>query len=238
MEQNSNKILQELKEISPLLIQVDNTNPYTTSFSYFSNLADDIIGKIKSGTEAEWYLTKENAYSAPAGYFETLPATIVQKIKGGEYKSEVFEELENISPLLNTISKKTVYSVPKGYLDSVNWNKSELFVKKAKVISLRFSRAIKYTAAAVIIGLLAIGIFLITGKQNTDTARAKAASEVKQLSEQEIVDFLKTTSPAENIVSTVNNNSTKENDIKSSVSKMSDNEIQQFLKENGEQVEM
>jgi len=238
METN-NKILQELKEISPLLIQVTQRNPYSISSSYFDTLAQGVVEKIKSGAELHWHFSKENIYSTPANYFEALPATIVQKIKSEETKNTVFEEMEEISPLLNTISKKPVYTVPAGYLDATKWNKDEIKAEKAKVISFTsVSKAVRYIAAAVIIGLLAIGIFLFTGKQTAQTANAKAAAELKQLSEQEIVDFLKTTSPTENMVSTSNNNNTKENDIKSSVSKMSDNEIQQFLQENGEQVEM
>ncbi|HEX8279520.1 MAG TPA: hypothetical protein VF540_12535 [Segetibacter sp.] len=238
METNS-KILEELKEISPLLTQVYNRNPYSISFSYFTHLADDVVGKIKSGTEPEWFFTKENVYSTPADYFETLPTTILQKAKREKSKSAVFEEMEQISPLLNTISKKPVYTVPDGFLENATWEKGTSVTEKAKVISFtRVNKAVRYVAAAVIFGLLALGIFLFTGKQNTGSANAKAAAQVKQLSEQEIVDFLKTTAPAENMVSNVNSSNSKENDIKSSVSKMSDTEIQEFLNENGEQVEM
>lgn len=238
METNS-KILQELKEISPLLTQVYNRNPYSIPFSYFEQVADDIVGKIKSGAEAEWFFTKEIVYSTPTDYFDTLPSSILNRINLEKTKSGVFEEMEQISPLLNTINKKPLYTVPEGFLENTAWNKDKNYVEKAKVISFtRVSKAVRYVAAAVIIGLLAVGIFLFTGKQNTAVANAKAAAQLKQLSEQEIVDFLKTTSPAENIVSTANKNNTKENDIKSSVSKMSDSEIQDFLKENGEQVEM
>ncbi|MCW3108295.1 MAG: hypothetical protein JWQ09_2801 [Segetibacter sp.] len=239
--ENNNKILHELEDISPLLTQFENKTPYSVSSSYFSTLSDRIAEKIKSGEELTWYFTRENPYFTPAGYFETLPAIIVQKIEKEESKSDVFEEMEEISPLLNTISKKPVYTVPDGYLAKAEWNKSETTVKKAKVVSFTTSkRAFNYAAAAVIIALLTIGMFLFTGKENTTSQadNVKAASEVKKLSEQEIIDFLKTASPTENIVSVTNSANTNDNDIKSSVSKMTDKEIQEFLQENGEQDEM
>lgn len=239
--ENYNKILDELKETAPILTQFENKSPYSVSFSYFSNLTGQIMEKIRSGAEPRYYFTAENPYFTPADYFETLPAIIVRKINKEESESGVFEEMEKISPLLNTISKKPVYTLPAGYFAEAGWNESKTAVNKGKVVSFRRNkRVINYAVAAIIAGLLALGIFLLTGKQDTDSQayNTKAATEVKKLSEEEIIDFLKTTSPAENIVSATNNSNTSDNDIKRSVSKMSDKEIREFLQESGEQDEM
>lgn len=246
--ENNNKILQELQDISPLLISARNSNPYKVAFSYFDNLADSIIEKIRSEAEPSFSFSKENVYNAPAGYFDSLSASIVQQIKEKTLLNEVFEEMETISPLLNTISKKPVYTVPEGYFEKAEWNdlmngNTARVVKPAKIISLAKSRkVVRYVAAAAIIGSLAIGSFLFNGKQNTlqqaTATNEQAASEVKTLSEQEIVDFLKTTSPGENIALTTSGTLIKDNDIKNSVSEMSDAEIQRFLQENGEADEM
>lgn len=235
--ENNNKIIQELKEISPLLIQFKNSTLYRTSNSYFNAFADTVIDKIKSGAEPSYYLTKQNVYSAPLGYFESLSATIVQKIKAQEINNEVFEEMEGVSPFLNTISKTPVYSVPSNYFSSLAWNKNLTPVNHAKVISLSAGKkALRYLAAAVIIGVLAIGVYLFAGKQpGSVQGSEQAVSQVKTLSEQEIVDFLKTTAPTETIASTASSN-LKYSDIKNSVSKMSDTEIQQFLQDNGDEM--
>ena len=47
-------------------------------------------------------------YQVPANYFEELPAIVRSSIE----KEAVYNELELIAPLLNTIPKKTVYQIP------------------------------------------------------------------------------------------------------------------------------
>lgn len=236
---NNNKILEELKEITPLLSRLENKNPYAVSFSYFDNLADKILEKIITGAEPSYFFTRKNPYSAPVGYFRNLSASIMLKVEEEASKSEIFEEMEEISPLLNTISKRNVYTAPDGYFVKAEWTKSSVPVKKSKVVSISTGKRFFNYAAAAIIGLLVTGLFLFTGKENRNaTANVKAASEVKKLSEQEIVDFLKTTAPTENIIVTNNGSNKKDSDIKSIVSQMSDKEIQQFLEENGAKDEM
>jgi hypothetical protein len=60
----------------------------------------------------------QNVYQVPTGYFDGLAAEILKRIKALEATSPT-EELENLSPLLNTISKKMPHSVPAGYFDTL-----------------------------------------------------------------------------------------------------------------------
>jgi hypothetical protein len=60
----------------------------------------------------------QNVYQVPAGYFDGLAAQILKRIKALEATSPT-EELENLSPLLSTISKKMPHSVPAGYFDTL-----------------------------------------------------------------------------------------------------------------------
>lgn len=239
--ENNNEILQELKEMSPVLRQLKNKVPYTVSSSYFNLLSDTVVSKIRTTEEVDLNFTKASAYTVPTGYFADLSSTIFKKIAKENGQSEIFEEMEEIAPLLNTISKKPVYSVPHQYFEKADWSKKQKAEQKGDV---RFlvprTRMLRYAAAAVIIGLLTIGLFLFSGKQGLDqrTVKANAVSDVKTLSEQEILEFLKTTSSSDNIVSNNSSSNQKDADIKSIVNQMSDKEIQRFLEEYGEQDEM
>src|SRR5690349_812105 len=114
MEYNSD-ILQELKEISPLLSKIENKNPYVIAPSYFNTLSKDVLNKIKGDDENYSSFTRLNPYTAPDSYFESLPNNMIKKIKYEVGTNEVFAEMEEISPLLNTISKAPLYSTPPRY---------------------------------------------------------------------------------------------------------------------------
>lgn len=234
--ENKREILQELKDVAPGLMQLQSRHPYTVSSLYFEGLADAVVEKIKS-FPAVSFLTAQNPYTVPQYYFETSPAIILRKVKEGTQNNEVFDELEQLSPVLNTIGKNSVYTVPHGYFDTLGLKAIEGAKRPKAVLLGSFSKAIRYVAAAVIIGLVVVGMFLFIGKGDSK-GLGNAKAEVKNLSEQEIVDFLKTSWPTENVVMTVGNKNVKESDIKRSLSKMSDQEIQQFLQENGEHDEM
>ncbi len=60
----------------------------------------------------------QNVYQAPAGYFEGLAGEILKRVKALDAIT-AGEELENLSPLLSTISKKMPHSVPDGYFDTL-----------------------------------------------------------------------------------------------------------------------
>jgi hypothetical protein len=235
---NNNEITQELEQIAPALVPLPKQNPFTIAPSYFSSLASDIIKKANIDCDFNLKLTKQNPYNVPNEYFINLPTIILEQIKKGELKSAVFDEMEQISPLLNTISKKPVYSVPLQYFNEIDWNKVSLPGKKAKVVSFATNgNIIRSVVAAIFVGVLCLGVVLYKGSQKPDTVafeHPKAAYGVQKLSEQEIITFLKTTSPAENVVSAVNTAKPTDNDIRISVSKIPDQEIQEFLKENGE----
>jgi hypothetical protein len=240
MEKN-NKILQELQECVPSLLQTDNKTPYKVSLTYFDSLGGAILEKIKLNAGLKYYSSTGMPYSIPGDYFENFSSGILKKIREEEEENEVFNELKDIAPLLNSVSKNAVYSAPTNYFQEKQWKKSLSTDPGSKIVSITSPKKIfRFLAAAVIIGLLAVGLFIFIGKDNTNTRsyQVKASAAVNKLSEQEIVEFLKTTSPADNIVSNKNIQRPKHNDIRSAVSRMSDEEIQEFLQENGEQDKM
>ncbi len=239
MEYNSD-ILQELKEISPLLSQIENKNPYIIASSYFNELSEVVLKKIKADDEVFPSFTRINPYAAPSNYFDNLSNNIIERIHLERGNNEVFAEMEEIAPFLNTISKASVSSIPPRYFNELVVSNKATVERSSKILYFRSSKKIlSYAIAAIIIGLLSAGIFLVTGKERTTTTtNVKSLPEVNRLSEEEIVDFLKTTSPTDNVVISTSKSNKKDVDIKRMVDEMSDKEIQQFLEENGEKNEM
>jgi len=110
--------------------------------------------------------------------------------------------------------------------------------RETKVVSVnKWKILLRISAAAVVTSLLAIGVYTITGREFSTTRNRNARNEVKNLSNEEIVNFLKNNS-SENITSLYREKSKHANAIKSSLKEISDIEIQRFLKETGESDEI
>ena len=241
MDDNSS-IVKELKEVAPFLVEHQQKNPYKVSPDYFNFLAETVVQKISEDVEPVYYFSKANPYPVPENYFDNFSASVLSIVRSEKIENPVTAELEQIAPFLNTIAKKPTYTIPLNYLDEQVKPVLKIIKQEAPVIAIsKGNHYVKYLVAAIFIGLLGFGMYLFFGKDNATDMQAQTAqssSEVKKLSEEEIIDFLKSTSPTDNIASTTSSNISKDMDIKRSVSKMTDKEIQQFLAENGEQIEM
>lgn len=234
---NKNIIFEELKEISPLMVQISKSNVYSVSSSYFNEFFVNIIKKIRLIEELYNQAAPAAPYYIPANYFTNLPQVIVDKISSGQKLSdEVFEEIQAIAPVLNTISKKPVYTVPADFFEKVQMPVMEVEKQEAKVVSIsKWPKVFKFSAAAVIILFSGIGLYTITTKNNISLAfGSNARNKVKNLSKEEIVNFLKFNIPAENVTTVSRYKLKNDNAIKSSLKRISDKEIEQFLKETGE----
>lgn len=238
---NKNIIFEELKEISPLMVQIENTNVYSVSASYFDELSLKVIKKIRLTEKLYNISAPVTPYGIPGNYFKNLPETIFNKILLTHANSiEVLEETEAIAPILNTISKKPVYTVPADFFENMQMPVMEVKKLEAKVVPINsWSKLFKFSAAAVVILFSGIGLYTITSKNNLSIAFGNnARNKVKNLSKEEIVNFLKFNIPAENITSAVKHKLKNENAIRSSLKEVSDKEIQQYLIETGESDEI
>jgi len=230
--ENKISIEQELREISPLLAQIGSKNVFSVPPVFFDDLSSAIIDKIKTGQEETFYFSRENLYEVPQNYFAALPDLILQKALAGEVvEDEVFEEMEVISPLLNSISKKPVFTVPEGFFEKVTLPETNVKPAGAVVVPFTRKKFFAYAVAAVVTAILAIGLFLITGRDfnNDQNITSSTRAEIEKLSEDEIVTYLKLNSPADDV--TLIHYNGKETDIKKAVDAMSDKEIQQYLQE-------
>jgi len=132
-----------------------------------------------------------------------------------------------------------VYSVPADFFNGVQIPLVALEKQKAKIVSIKKrSNRLKIAAAAVIIPFLAIGLYNLTGREYIKGGNSNAKNEVKNLSNEEIVNFLKKNTQVEDGSSTSQNSSINGRELRSSLKKISDKEIQQFLTETGESDEI
>jgi hypothetical protein len=237
---NANYILEELNIISPLLGQIEKKEAYSVPSAYFDSLLAEIIDRIKTGKERAYFSKAFTPFSIPADYFKNFPDLVLKKMLADSQRdNEVFEELKEIAPLLNTISKKPVHYTPMDFFDKISFPaalpKPEA---KVKLINNRL-KLVKFAAAAVIIPFIAIGLYSITTNESkiSRSDSSKARNAIKHLSKEEIINFLKN-GASENTTSASRNTSKDANVIKSSLKQISVQEIQQFLKETGESDEI
>lgn len=166
-----NDIRDELKEIAASIADIGNENCYRVPDNYFEDFADEVMSKIQLPF-TQLPLTPP----APA-YFEGLAGNILSKIKSNgtivEEYNDVNEELTSLSPLLASIKKVNVYTVPTHYFANFKVAIPAAQEKKPVISMHPPVRWIRYAAAAVVIGVVAIsGIFLF---KNDPTGSSTAA---------------------------------------------------------------
>ena len=224
----NNTIEEELRSETPTLAGIVNKYVYAIPVDYFENIAASVLGKINNESENENAFTNLTPYSIPELYFENLSAIILQKTKQTKSLNTVVDELDNIAPLLNTISKEQIYSIPQGYFINTPSIESQTHQKQGKLIAFYFTKIYKLAAAAVITGIVATGSYIFMSKENTVQQAIIEASntELKKLSEADIVDFLADPGVA-NLLSP-----RPATEIHDAVKEISDDEIKQFLQDN------
>lgn len=166
--QPSIDILNELRELSPLLAGMEKTNVFTVPQGYFEGLADHMLiicrGEAPSIVND---LSKKQQQELPAGYFDNLADAIMAKIKAGENETAA-DELRALSPALYSIQNENVFEVPNGYFTELADDILSK-VKPAKVVMMpkRTYSFMKYAVAAAFTGMMALGVFKFTGTQSS-----------------------------------------------------------------------
>ena len=196
----NNDILNELREISPLLAHIPKVNIQTVPIGYFDKLEERIcINSLLHQSETKEYFNEKKP-GVPSGYFENLSNSILSKIKEVENadSGEVF-------PLLENLKNKNVFTVPDGYFDGLSEQiVARAIVKKsAKVISISGNKWWKYAAAAMIAGIMLISGFFMFNSGGNEVSQYLAASQqyqtssqiedgIASLNEDDIVKYLET----------------------------------------------
>ena len=229
MQDNIN-ILNELEEAGVATLLNLRENIYAVPDGYFNNLSSNISAQIFIN-------------SIPAvNYFNNLAENILNKVKifAG---SDVQHELATISPLLASVSKINVYSLPENYFGALNPATviNEAIKPQAKVISLggKIRKQINYAVAACIAALVFGGgyLFLSSSNQNIERnaisaplAKIDVQKEMADLSDEEITNYLKDDVNMAVYTDGENEDQQQNFDLQNLLNNISDQEIQQYLK--------
>jgi hypothetical protein len=108
---NKENISEELSLISAVVAGISRVSPYEAPQGYFDELPGRVLGAISLRNPEK---PIPNPYSVPAGYFAGFAEQLMDRIKSAQV-GEADRELAMISPLLNSIDKKTPFRAPDGY---------------------------------------------------------------------------------------------------------------------------
>ncbi len=238
---NRNIISNELKELRSTLENYGPQNTYTVPNGYFEGLPTQILNRVRAleATEAKEELeylspvlsnaSKEMPYSVPAGFFQNLSDAILQNIiKHADYQT-FEEEIETLSPLLGSLKNKNPYSVPEGYFGNLRKGVDK---KETKVISITNRRWFRLAVAAVVVGVVTLGVLLfiksdqVDPNKNPDKWISKNVN--KKVSEDKIDEFVKLAED-EALNTTGESDESKQAEIKELMKDVPEKEIQDFL---------
>lgn len=237
-------ILLELFEISPFLADIQRVCPFTEPEGYFTTLSELILEKVRIE-----YLVGDrisDTYQTPVGYFENFASKVISKINAVSFlDNEVQTELSVIAPLLNTISKQKIFSVPAGYFEQAKFTIPTQNVKKeTKVFTIQIARRwMQYATAAIVAGILVTGAFLFTNNKSyldfENQEKLSLSSELKKVSESELETFINNPEHIiSNSVSSPLANEAELFEVKTNIQQLTDEELSQYLKENAEPFDM
>jgi len=227
---NRNTINDELNDLNSGLNAGSEQNPYSVPEGYFDGLASSVLAKIKNQVPVS--AAEEIAQLSPllAGISKTLPFSIP-----GDYFLENIDGLKAFtseneeSLVLSFVSKEMPYQVPVGYFANVP---DQVFEKvsprEAKVVHLGPRKWMRYAAAAMVTGVLAVSgiVYFSNGghKPGTDPVVA-----VQKASMQELNDFIKTTAVNDGKAQVTAKNTIPKTDGKKIFAGVSDKELNDFL---------
>lgn len=166
--EHKNNILNELQLLSPLLAGIEKTNIFSVPEGYFEKLSDELVMLANAGNGSVLQsINKLSVNNVPAGYFDTLSDNILNKIK--LQPENATEEIKNISPVLYALQSIHTFETPSGYFDTLSNDILNKLPSQpvTKVIPIRkYNSWLKYAVAAVVTGIMALGIFKFTQNNN------------------------------------------------------------------------
>lgn len=209
MEKNSD-ILDEIKEISPLLAGLQGINVFSVPENYFDKFSSSVLLQLDKQEISS--PAQDTPFQVPEGYFENLSSNILQRIK-----SESSSESEdNLPAFLNGREINLPFTVPGNYFENLPHQIIDRVARennsaKAKVVPFYFRRVFRYAAAAVVAALVIIasyftfnnfsgkkerGFAVVTKKTVQDRDALKYNSEkafdegIASLSDDQIIGYL------------------------------------------------
>ena len=246
MTQSTN-ILQELKELESTLADAAIQNIYEVPEGYFEGLVGDVLNRIKAleavttADELNYLspalsnISKQMPYTVPSGYFEGLEEQLMHAVReSGDYKTAK-EELETLSPLLSSLNKQAPYSVPQGYFETLHEEVRANTKSETRVISITSRRWLRYAAAAVITGIIALAGLIYFNKQNEPVKNfarfeKNLNKEIKKTSDKELTEFVQQFTDA-GLSSEEKVQINPKEEVKDLLKDVTDNELKEFLED-------
>lgn len=233
------------KEEHPLLSGALINSPYEVPDHYFDSLAAEVLARIKDQHPQEELKTlspllagieKKTPFTVPSGYFDETPANFKAGIQAMDF---VVAELEILPPVLAAAKSKNVFEVPENYFNELPGEVMKKIKPAAPVIKMNFRRKfIQYAAAAAVVGILVLSVWLYNNK-DTDGTQANLASfnlnaSLKKISDAEISNYVESnlTVPLPD-PGTVAGNDLDPQDMKALLADISDADLEQYLEKYG-----
>ncbi len=230
-------IIRELSDLGSSLTSASPRNIYSVPEGYFEGFAMRVLSLIKANESLAWLssLPKKELYQAPTGYFDGLEEKIMAAIRNhADYQTNK-EELESISPLLNSLNKRPVYSVPQGYFENFKIA-VEQKQTEGKVVSITSRKWFRYSAAAIITGVIALTGLMVYNNNHKDAADktiAKFEKEVKKIDDvkktENLIDLMDAGLNGKELAS--NHKSVKTDDVQQLLKDVSIDELKDFNEE-------
>lgn len=224
-------ILEELQQIAPVLVAIKSQMPNAVPAFYFDTLSDDILCAIAADALPKIQLP----YTVSDKYFEQMSNNFFAKLNNGILiENVVNKELQTIAPMLATISKVPVFSVPQNYFELLNTS-AVLVKSNAKIVAInQFKKWMIYAVAACMVGIVSVSVFISkNGSSKINYATYKnfdVANSINDISNEDLINYL------ENVNTITNSNSLTTLDIKlpevqDHLQTISDEDLQQYLKD-------
>ncbi|MFT3982132.1 MAG: hypothetical protein QM687_16810 [Ferruginibacter sp.] len=172
---------------SELLAGIGNTNIFTVPGGYFEQLPGAILGRIHTGEAAQTGVLagigNKNVFTVPEGYFEGLSSRIMASLNNETVQDETLA----VSALVAGIGNKNVFTVPGGYFEQLQISVPGKNVAPAKVVRMGVRKTIlRYAAAAVVTGLLAVSALFVYNNNKTikpDAETVQLMAEAKKINQ-------------------------------------------------------
>lgn len=197
---STNKHIQdELRELNSTLPSDAKKPVFSVPENYFENFAASVLLKIKEEAAVSAAdeltslspllagLSKKMPFEVPENYFSTLDSEVPSLIQEDPFPSFLAED-----------NRTNPYETPAGYFDTLPQQVLTKVTKQpAKVVALDRTRWMRVAAAAMVAGVIAIsGLLYYNNRTTTETAASPEswiASELKNVSNQDLEDFIETT---------------------------------------------
>lgn len=236
------------EEVLPPVLREAAGQTYAVPAGYFDQLADTLLRRLQANDDrlsAEDELSvlspllrsigKKMPFEAPPGYFAGLEE---HALSGAQAIDAVHAELENLPAVLTGLQHTTAYQVPAGYFEQLPatiLGKVTGAAQPAKVVSFNTRRFVRYAAAAVVAGFIAVSAWWLASPSGKPPVDVSVANKVEKLSEDELQSYLENQTapmPASDLLAVHNRPEIESADLSGLLENVSDEEIQRYLEQN------